>query len=52
MDQRKGNGDMEKEMAINENWTIISGETQQKHQPTHATPSIQETYINHHSTKD
>jgi hypothetical protein len=43
---------MEKEMAINGSWTIITWEAQQKHPPTHATPSIQETYINHHTTKD
>ena len=43
---------MEKEMAINENWTIIPRETRQKHPPTHATPPIQEAYINHHTTKD
>jgi hypothetical protein len=43
---------MEKEIGINENWKIIPGEAWQKHPPAHATPSIQETYINHHTTKD
>jgi hypothetical protein len=51
-DQRKGNGDLEKEMAIDENWTVIPGETEEKHPPTHATPSIKKTYLNYHTTKD
>jgi hypothetical protein len=52
MDLRKGNAEMEKEMAINENWTLIPRETKQKHPPTHATPSIKKTYLNHYTTKD
>jgi hypothetical protein len=31
---------VEKEMAIDENWTVIQRETEQKHPPTHATPPI------------
>jgi hypothetical protein len=52
MDQRKGNRDMAKEMAINEVRMVMPWKAQQKHSPTHATPSIEETFINRYTTKD
>jgi hypothetical protein len=43
---------MEKEIASNENWTIIPQETEQKYPPTHATPSIKKTILKYHTTKE
>jgi hypothetical protein len=50
--QRKGNGYMEEEIAIDKHRWILPWVTKQKHPPSYMTPPIKETDIKHHSNEN